>query len=551
MNIKTLFSNEGFKKYLVPFVFIIYLFVGLNSYNDYGVGTDNNTHRILSTYNLLVAAEHVAGLVHADSAKEKLGKEIGKFNEKYIGHPCGESFGVPLVMLEALFFGIHKNPTKEIYEFRHLMTFLFCYMGVVFFYFLIKNISGRRSVALLTTLILMLSPRIFTDSFYNQQDIIFLTACTMAMFFYVRYLKDKTLKNGILLGFFAAYATGIRFLGVQFIMLALFFICLGFIKERKIDKTVLKSTLGIVLAYIIFTVFHYPVSWGSPVSFFMKLLGTISKFPHEATQLFMGQWIEAQNVPWFYLPVWMLITIPVLYLLLFLYGLYCSAGRLARIKEIKEFSPDYQILLSAIIMFFIPILGIILKGSPLYNGWRHLYFLYLPFLIIISYGINVILSGLNDTRKTVAVSGFLGAYLLSMGIWMFINHPYQYVFFNAIPQNIESQYEKDYWGISMVDGMKYILKEDPSEKIVVKRSRGSAKQTRNMLDKESQKRLEVMPDDSATPDKFDYFLYNGDSYGTRNYAKENNLSEVYSIRVYNSIYTQSYKIMSIYKNNLK
>ena len=547
MNFKLLLHNERVKKYGVLFVFILYLFIGLNVFDDYGVGTDNNTHRVISTYNLLTAAEHITGWVHADSAKEKLGKEIIKFNPRYIGHPCGESFGVPLVMLEALFFGIHKNPSKEIYEFRHLMTFLFCYMGVVFFYFLIKNISGRRSVALLTTLLLMLSPRIFTDFFYNQQDTVFLTACIMGMFFYVRFLKEKTLKNGILLGFFAAYATGIRFLGVQFIMLALFFICLGFIKERKINSTVLKSALGIVLVYIIFTIFHYPVSWGSPGSFFFKLLGTISRFPHESTQLFMGQWIDDQNLPWFYLAVWMLITIPLLYILMFLYGLYCSVRKLFQVKEIRAFSVDYQILLSAIIMFFIPILGIMIKGSPLYNGWRHLYFLYLPFLVIVSYSISAILSRLNNVSKKTVVFSFFGAYLLSVAVWMFINHPYQYVFFNAIPQNIESRYEKDYWGTSMIDGMKYILNVDPSEKIVVKRSRGSAKQSRNMLDKESQKRIEVMPDDSATPDNFNYFLYNGDDYETKDYAKEHNLSEVHSIKVYNSIYTQKYKIMSIYK----
>jgi len=68
-----------------------------------------------------------------------------------------------------------------------------------------------------------------------------------------------------------------------------------------------------------------------------------------------------------------------------------------------------------------------------------------------------------------------------------------------------------------------------------------------MLDKESKKRIEVMPDNTATPDNFNYFLYNGDDYETKDYAREKNLTEVYSIAVYNSLYTQKYKIMSIYK----
>ncbi|HRX49494.1 MAG TPA: hypothetical protein P5120_18370, partial [Spirochaetota bacterium] len=338
--------------------------------------------------------------------------------------------------------------------------------------------------------------------------------------------------------------TGIRFLGVQFIMLALFFVFLDFIKDRKINKTVLKSSGAAILAYIVFTIFHYPVSWTSPISFFINLVNTVSQFPHEATQLFMGQWVEAKNVPWFYLPLWMLITIPVLYILLFLHGLCSLSGRLLRIKEI---SFDYQVQLSAIIMFFIPILGIMIKGSSLYNGWRHLYFLYLPFLIIISYSLKLLLSRLENRGKALIAYCCLGIYFLLIAIWMTINHPYQYTFFNAIPQNIESNFEKDYWSISMKDGMKYILNTDPSEKIVVKRSRGTAKHSRFMLDKESQKRLYVMPDDSPTPEQFDYFLYNGDSYGTRNYAEESKLTKFHDIKVFNSIYTQKYTIMSIYK----
>ena len=456
MNFNSIFTIDKINKYIVPFIFIIYLLIGLSAYNDYGVGTDNNTHRILSTYNLLTAANHIAVLVNTDSAVQKTKKELDKFNVKYQGHPCGESFGVPLVMLEGAFFGIKKSPTKEIYEFRHLVTFLFFYIGVFFFYFLIKNISGKRPVAILTTIMLMLSPRIFSDSFHNQQDTVFLSACIMAIFFYVKYLKDKTYKNAILLGFFAAFATGIRFLGIQFIMMALFFVVLGFIKERKINRVVLASSVTAVLVYIVFTIFHYPVSWSSPLLFFTKLVTTVSEFPHEATQLFMGEWIEAQSIPWFYLPVWMFITIPVLYIVIFFHGVYLLVRRFIDLNELKELSIDYQILLSAAIMFFIPILGIMVKGSPLYNGWRHLYFLYLPFMIIISYSLKIILSRLENKKATVFIYGFSGLYLFSIAIWMTINHPYQNSFFNAIPCNIESSYEKDYWGISMLDGMKYI-----------------------------------------------------------------------------------------------
>lgn len=132
---------------------------------------------------------------------------------------------------------------------------------------------------------------------------------------------------------------------------------------------------------------------------------------------------------------------------------------------------------------------------------------------------------------------------------MTINHPYQYAFFNAIPQNIETNYQKDYWAVSMVDGMKYVLRTDNSQKIIIKRSNGTAKHSRNKLPENMKNRIEVMPDDSATSNEFDYFFYNGDDYDTKDYAAIHNLLEIYSIDVYNSIYTQKYKIMKIYKKN--
>ena len=137
--------------------------------------------------------------------------------------------------------------------------------------------------------------------------------------------------------------------------------------------------------------------------------------------------------------------------------------------------------------------------------------------------------------------------ILSLVLWMVINHPYQYVFFNALPCDIESRYEKDYWAVSMRDGLEYILGTDSSEKITVKRSRGSLRQAVYMLPKEMRKRIIIMPDNSPTPDAYNYFIYVGDSNDKRNFAQENNLAEVYNIQVYNSIYTQKFKILSVYK----
>ena len=70
------------------------------------------------------------------------------------------------------------------------------------------------------------------------------------------------------------------------------------------------------------------------------------------------------------------------------------------------------------------------------------------------------------------------------------------------------------------------------------------------------KRLVIMPDNTQPPDNYDYFIYVGDGYGKRNnsdnnkkrdYSEDSNYAEVHSIKVYNSIYTQKFKILSIFR----
>ena len=550
MNFKSLLTGEKIKKYLVPFVFAIYLVTGLCIYDDYGVSSDESTHRKISSVFLLNSVERAADIVGADSVVKKIQKEKAKepaYFKQYGRAICGEAFNVPLLFAEVAFCGIKNPATKEVYNVRHLFTFLFYFIGTIFLYFIIKKVSGRRSVALLATLAYILSPRFFGQSFYNPQDTVFLTACIIAMFFYIRFLKEKNIKHAILLGFFAAFATDVRFLGIQFIMLALFFVFLGFLKNRKINTNDIISSVIVLVVYVLFVILMYPTSWTSPVAFFSRLVGAISAFPKETTQLFMGNWVKCFGLSWYYIPVWMLITIPVLYVVLFFHGLYISARQLLSLERLREFSYKYQVMLSALMMFFVPLLGVILKGSVFYNGWRHMFFLYLSFMVIASYSIKYILEKLEEKNRQVLLYSSFGVYFMSLVIWMVINHPYQYVFFNALPCEIESRYEKDYWAVSMRDSLAYILGTDSSEKITVKRSRGSLRQAVYMLPKEMRKRLIIMPDNSPTPDAYNYFIYVGDSNDKRNFAQENNLTEVHSIKAYNSIYSQKFKILSVYK----
>ena len=41
--------------------------------------------------------------------------------------------------------------------------------------------------------------------------------------------------------------------------------------------------------------------------------------------------------------------------------------------------------------------------------------------------------------------------------WMIVNHPYQNIFFNNISKKYAENFELDYWGLSNIESLKYLL----------------------------------------------------------------------------------------------
>ncbi|MCX5872938.1 MAG: glycosyltransferase family 39 protein [Deltaproteobacteria bacterium] len=77
----------------------------------------------------------------------------------------------------------------------HFITFLYFYTSVVFFFRLAKSYLGSDYWALLAAALLVTSPRIFADSFYNPKDIPFLSAMIIGFFTMQRFLESNGLMD--------------------------------------------------------------------------------------------------------------------------------------------------------------------------------------------------------------------------------------------------------------------------------------------------------------------------------------------------------------------
>ena len=112
---------------------------------------------------------------------------------------------------------------------------------------------------------------------------------------------------------------------------------------------------------------------------------------------------------------------------------------------------------SKIQIIFIPVFFIICLNSTLYNGWRHLFFIY-PFLIFFSiYGLSKIKKKFNIIYFKVSIF-FIFIQILSNINFIIKSHPVQNIYFNFISKPfIEKKLPIDYWGLGNKKTIDYLL----------------------------------------------------------------------------------------------
>jgi hypothetical protein len=232
--------------------------------------------------------------------------------------------------------------------------------------------------------------------------------------------------------------------------------------------------------------------------------------------LFFGQEIQSDRLPWFYIPAWIAITTPPLYIALFAIGL---TGMISQVRQPKALlQPTGQHALILLGSIGLPLAAVILLKSTLYDGWRQMYFIYPPMLLVALWGLDSVLrrfAGRYFWQKTI-----LGLALALVGIapvmvWMIRSHPYQNVYFNRLAgpdlRMVQSRFLVDYWGLSYREGLAYLLEIDPSESLPVYVETEAGVRSAALFSAEEQRRLHFVKEINQAK----YYL--GNYYYERSY----------------------------------
>ena len=159
-------SKTGIRTEIIVALFslALLLILGLSVHDDFGLHWDS-----LSTYSI--------GEANTNYIRTR-DPSFFDFWERYYGP-----------FFEIVLFNLTRGlAEREMFFARHMTIFLYFVTGVVGFYFLLKRIVKQWPLALLGCSLLVTSPRIFGDAFYNSKDIPFLVAfilCVLTLHLYL------------------------------------------------------------------------------------------------------------------------------------------------------------------------------------------------------------------------------------------------------------------------------------------------------------------------------------------------------------------------------
>jgi tetratricopeptide (TPR) repeat protein len=178
----------------------------------------------------------------------------------------------------------------------------------------------------------------------------------------------------------------------------------------------------------------------------------MSNFPETFRQLFEGKMIWSDQMPWYFIPKSMAITIPVIILTGFLIFLIYTVRIFKTGKTL-----NYGILLFTVLF---PLAFVIIGKSNVYSSWRQFLFLYPAIVILSATGINI----LFDSFEKRYIKWIIVAVLIFLAfdpVRFMVNNPsYYYIYHNQLAGGLKGaygNYETDYYYTGQTEASEWLI----------------------------------------------------------------------------------------------
>lgn len=339
--------------------------------------------------------------------------------------------------------------TSSPYTVRHILNSIVGFLLILFAALIAVSLGGYPA-GIITTLFLLLSPRLFGHSLNNLKDIPFALGYIMTIWGLIRsmqlYPKIKVPPLiGISLGF--AIAFGTRAGGLILVPIIFFFTFLNWLNfhfpaDFKSFKTwlpgikiVIALSICLMLGYIA-GILYWPYALEDPIRNPLEALKMMTHYEISIRQVFNSEWIWSEKLPWYYGIKWIIISSPIIIL----------ATYVLHFAYLKRISWPILSLLFFTSLF--PLLWTVIKDSNLYGGWRQLLFIYPVVCIVSGLSLRWAFQKFNHRYWKIGLIILIILGLSGPASHIIRNHPVEYAYFNKLTGGFEKavgKYETDYY----------------------------------------------------------------------------------------------------------
>ena len=414
--------------------------IALLTFKDYAISNDEG---IQHHYGELIIAYYKSGFRDLD---------VFNFQNLYL---YGGLFDIVAVALS------HLVPIDP-YDLRHILCAMIGIGGIGAAALTARMIAGPRA-ALIAAIALSACGAWYGAMFNHTKDIPFAAAmmgATLLLVRIARSLPSPRIGDVVGFGLLMGAALGVRVIGLLLVIYAGLVIPLYFPwrggsrgRWRFAAESALRMLPALVLAYVVM-ILVWPWAAIAPLNPIRGLF-EFSEF-HYAIRTFLdGRVYEMANVPPFYVPIYILIRVP----LLMVFGVSLAAVFLllsARAADRTNIHRRDIVLISLTVVF--PLVCQVVFRGPAFTGLRHFLFVLPALAVLAAIGIDMALSALAARGRVFvrcALAVVTGCFLWD-AVTLARLHPYEYLFYNQLVGGLEGasrRYDLDYWFSSMPEAL--------------------------------------------------------------------------------------------------
>jgi hypothetical protein len=235
--------------------------------------------------------------------------------------------------------------------------------------------------------------------------------------------------------------------------------------RRAVAQIAVRTVSVIVIAWVAAIALWPWLQIGNPLTQFKEAFVYFANHPNSFNLTHWGRQVPTTDLPWSYIPAELAVRLPEGFLLLLVLGLgFGVAHAFGVLRGSAAGSPRRYMTSARTVALNVararqaliitvaalgPIATVIVLGSTMYDGIRHVLFLIPMLAVIAGYGLLRLLPLLRRIPKIAAAGG--AAYAAYLIATLIVLHPLQYVALNVVAGGTGGGYgrfDQDYWSIA-------------------------------------------------------------------------------------------------------